>query len=54
MTSLERVIAALHSEVPDRLPVNDSLGDGLPADWTTEGISASVTPADHAAGILKA
>lgn len=47
MTSRERVTAALNFEPPDRLPVNDSLWDGLQADWIQEGMPAGVTPADH-------
>ncbi len=47
MTSRERVIAALNFEPPDRLPVNDSLWDGLQADWIKEGMPCNVTPADH-------
>ncbi|MBI5693774.1 MAG: hypothetical protein HZC55_27180 [Verrucomicrobia bacterium] len=47
MTSRERVTAALTFEPPDRLPVNDSLWDGLQAEWVGEGMPAGVSPVDH-------
>ena len=47
MTSRERVIAALHFERPDRLPVNDALWDGLQDEWVKEGMPEGVSPTDH-------
>ncbi len=47
MTSRERVTAALNFERPDRLPVSDSLWDGVQQDWIGEGMPPGVSPADH-------
>jgi uroporphyrinogen decarboxylase len=47
MTSRERVLAALTFQRPDRLPISDSLWDGLQAEWVQEGMPAGVSPADH-------
>ena len=47
MTSRERITAALDFEPPDRLPVSDSLWDGLHQEWIEEGMPPDVSPADH-------
>ncbi len=47
MTSRERVIAALHFERPDRLPVSDALWDGLQDEWIAEGMPDGISAADH-------
>jgi len=47
MTSRQRITAALNFEPPDRLPVSDSLWDGLHRDWIAEGMPADVPPAGH-------
>ncbi|MCM8768897.1 MAG: hypothetical protein NC911_04345 [Candidatus Omnitrophica bacterium] len=46
MTSQERVLAALNHQIPDRVPIQDSLWSSTVKLWYKEGLPEDTTPAD--------
>ncbi len=47
LTSRERIQTALRHERPDRLPLMESLWEGVPELWRMQGMPADVAPADY-------